>query len=367
MKKSASVALAVMSTLVFCGCSQDQSLTTTEPEMVGFEADALIGVAMPQKGPEGWYMPEGLFNYYLSEAGFRVQFSTADGGVPEQQNQIESMIEDGVRVIVVDAIDGSQLGAQLAKAKAAGIAIIAYDRLLINTTDVDLYIAYDRCQVGRLQAAALLEGLDKKGTGSFNIELIAGSPDDANSVPFFDCAMEVLQPRIDSGDLVIPLGQISREQVSTVGWDPTNVQTRFEGILSSFYADGTKLDGVLSPNDTLARAAITSVLEVGLENPVVTGQDSEVESIKWIAEGKQYSTINRDMETLVTEVIRVIQILQRGEASPINDSATFDNGAKVVPAYLLAPVLVTKDNLCTAYSPNTTAAQVAASTSLCQD
>ena len=373
-KFSLVVALGAAAALMLTGCTSGggTSTTTTTPTdttttaAAGFPADATIGVSLPQKTSENWVLAEGLFNQGLTAAGFKPMVSFADGGVTEQQNQIQAMIEQGAKVIVIGAIDGSQLGTQLEAAKQAGITIIAYDRLLTNTPDVDMYVAYDNCQVGTLQGTALLQGLQAKGAGPFNIELIAGSPDDANSKPFFECAMKVLQPKIDDGTLVIPSGQTTQQQVGTDGWLAKNVQTRFDAILSGFYTNGTKLDGILSPNDTLARAAVTSVEAAGMADPVVTGQDSEVESIQWIADGKQYSTINKDTNTLVAQVITIVQQLQQGQTIQFNDTTSYDNGVKVVPAYLLTPVIVTKDNLCTAYDPATAAGQAAAATDLCK-
>jgi len=340
---------------------------TSAAPAAGFAADATIGVSLPQKTSENWVLAEGLFNDGLTAAGFKPMVSFADGGVTEQQNQIQAMITQGAKVIVIGAIDGSQLGTQLAAAKQAGITIIAYDRLLTNTPDVDMYVAYDNCQVGTLQGQALLDGLAaQQGASPWNIELIAGSPDDANSTPFFQCAMNVLQPKIDDGTLKIPSGQVSQTQVATDGWLAANVQKRFDAIMSGFYNSGTPLNGILSPNDTLARAAVTSVENAGLPDPVVTGQDSEVESINWIADGKQYSTINKDTNTLVAQVIKIIQQLQQGQDIQYNDTTSYNNGVKVVPAYLLTPVIVTKDNLCTAYDPSTAAGQAAAATSMCK-
>jgi len=331
----------------------------------GSSGGTVIGVSLPQKTSENWVLAEGLFNDGLKAAGFSPSVSFADGGVTEQQNQIQAMIEKGAKVIVIGAIDGSQLGTQLANAKKAGITIIAYDRLLTNTPDVDMYVAYDNCQVGTLQGQALLDGLAAKGAGPYNIELIAGSSDDANSTPFFECAMNVLQPKIDDGTLKVVSGQTTQAQVATDGWLAANVQKRFDAIMSGFYANGTKLDGILSPNDTLARAAVTSVEAAGLPDPVVTGQDSEVESIQWIADGKQYSTINKDTNTLVAKVIDIIKQVVAGQTVEYNDTTSYNNGVKVVPAYLLTPVIVTKDNLCTAYAAGTAAADAAAKTTLC--
>ena len=373
------VALGAASALLLTACSSTPTPATsssdtptdtgssTDVAPAGFAADATIGVSLPQKTSENWVLAEGLFNDGLTAAGFKPMVSFADGGVTEQQNQIQAMIEQGAKVIVIGAIDGSQLGTQLEAAKQAGITIIAYDRLLTNTADVDMYVAYDNCQVGKLQGQALLDGLAATGgSGPWNIELIAGSPDDANSTPFFQCAMNVLQPKIDDGTLVVPSGQTDQQQVATQGWLAANVQTRFDAIMSGFYSGGTKLDGILSPNDTLARAAVTSVEAAGQPDPVVTGQDSEVESINWIAEGKQYSTINKDTNTLVAQVISIVQQLQQGQTIQYNDTTSYNNGVKVVPAYLLTPVIVTKANLCTAYDPSTAAGQAAAATDLCK-
>ncbi len=130
-----------------------------------------------------------------------------------------------------------------------------------------MYVAFDNYEVGVLQGTALLQGLaERKGDGPYNIELIAGSPDDANSTPFFEGAMSVLQPKIDDGTLVVVSGQTSFEQVATQGWKAENAQKRMDTILAGSYAD-TELDGVLSPNDTLGRAALTSVAQAGKETP----------------------------------------------------------------------------------------------------
>jgi len=360
--------------LVLTGCA---SLGTSEPSEpptppstapeVGFPADAVIGVSFPQKTIAAWSLPEIFFNDGLKDAGFKPKVVFADaGGVQQQQEQIQSMIDAGAKVIIVSPIDGSRLGEQLASAKQAGITVIAYERLLTGTPDVDMYIAYDNCQVGTVQGTALLEGLAKKGPGPYNIELIAGASEDGSSLVFFNCAMEVLQPKIDDGTLRIPSGQTTMQQVRTEGWLAANAQIRIETILSDFYSDGTKLNGILSPNDTLARAAITALEDASLPIPVVTGQDAEEESIRLIAEGRQHSTVFLDDFTLVTQTISLVKQLQQGQEITFNDTTTFDNGVKVVPAQMLAPMLITQDNICTALDLYSAAGRAAAETPLCK-
>ncbi|QAY64207.1 sugar ABC transporter substrate-binding protein [Xylanimonas allomyrinae] len=356
--KSALVALGAIGALALAGCGsseRDGAAESPSDAASGFDAGAAIGVALPQKTSENWVLAEQLFNDGLKDAGFKPIVQFANGGVTEQQNQIDAMVEQGAKVIVVGAIDGSQLGTQLKAAKDAGVKVIAYDRLVKNTDAVDLYVAFDNFRVGELQGQALLDGLAaRKGAGPYNIELIAGSSDDANSTPFFEGALSILQPKIDDGTLTIVSGQTSFEQAATQGWKGENAQKRMDTILSGFYAGDTKLDGILSPNDTLARAALTAVQQAGKDVPVITGQDSEVESVKSIVAGVQYSTIYKDTRELVAKTIDQIKLAQQGQDFEVNDTTSYDNGVKVVPAYLLEPKIVTQENAAEVYANDPT-------------
>ncbi|WP_144674196.1 sugar-binding protein [Arthrobacter sp. U41] len=350
-KAGKAAAIAAIAALALTACGRSDSGATGGSTAGGeaFPKDSLIGVALPQKTSENWVLAETLFNDGLTEAGFKPDVQFANGGVSEQQNQISAMITKGAKVIIVGAIDGAQLGTQLQQAKESGATIIAYDRLLLNTPNVDYYVAYDNFKVGELQGQALLEGMKaKKPEGPYNIELFAGSPDDANAKVFFDGAMSVLKPKMDDGTLKVLSGQTSFEQAVTQGWKAENAQKRMDTLLAGTYASAP-LDGVLSPNDTLARAIITSVKAAGKPIPVVTGQDSEVESVKSIMAGEQYSTINKDTSKLVEHTITMVKDLQAGKTPEINDDKSYDNTVKVVPAYLLEPVIVTQENVKTAY------------------
>ncbi|MFE4079789.1 substrate-binding domain-containing protein [Paenarthrobacter sp. YIM B13468] len=346
--KAAAVAAIAALALTACGRSDSGSSSSTAGGEA-FPKDSLIGVALPQKTSENWVLAEKLFNDGLSGAGFKPDVQFANGGVSEQQNQISAMVTKGAKVIIVGAIDGAQLGTQLKQAKDSGATVIAYDRLLLNTENVDYYVAYDNFKVGVLQGQALLDGLKaKKPSGPYNIELFAGSPDDANAKVFFDGAMSVLKPKIDDGTLKVLSGQTAFEQAVTQGWKAENAQRRADTLLTGSYGTAS-LDGVLSPNDTLARAVLTSVKAAGKPLPVVTGQDSEVESVKSIMAGEQYSTINKDTRKLVEHAITMVKDLQAGKQLEINDKDSYKNGVKTVPAYLLPPQIVTAANVKTAY------------------
>jgi len=352
----AALILAVAGALALAGCTS-RTQEAAAGDVTGFPAHATIGVALPDKTSENFAIAGGLFTEGLIKAGYSpdVQYAPATNTVAEQQNQIEAMITNGAKVIIVCAKDGSQLSTQVADAKKAGAVVIAYDRLILNTRDVDYYVAYDNERVGELQGQALLDGMKAKypGKTTFNIELFAGSPDDNNSGVFFQGAMKVLRPRIDDGTLRVVSGQTEFKQVTTQGWLAQNAQSRMDTLLAGFYAS-TELDGVLSPNDTLARAILQSVNTAGKPYPIVTGQDSEAESVKSIMAGIQYSTINKDTRKLVAEAIKMVGELQKGEPVDVNDPTSYNNGAKVVPTYLLTPQLVTRQNAAESYASDPT-------------
>ncbi|GAB3583049.1 sugar ABC transporter substrate-binding protein ChvE [Leifsonia lichenia] len=351
----ATVAVAAAAALALSGCSSRGS-SGDSTGAAGFDKGATIGVALPTKTSENWVLAGGLFTDGLKEAGFKGDVQYAGGsGVSDQQSQIQSMITNGAKVVIIGAVDGGQLAAQAKAAHDAGATVIAYDRLILNTKDVDYYVAYDNEKVGELQGQALLDGMKAKypGKTKYNIELFSGSPDDANSKVFFDGAMKVLQPKIDDGTLTVVSKQTDIKQTSTQGWLPANAQTRMDTLLAANYGS-TELDGVLSPNDTLARAIITSVQGAGKPVPIVTGQDSEAESVKSIMAGVQYSTINKDTRALVKQAIAMVSDLQQGKKPETNDDKSYNNGVKVVPAYLLTPVVVTKENAAEAYANDPT-------------
>lgn len=309
----------------------------------GFAADATIGVALPWLGTQNWAEANDMFKTQLEAAGFKVIVQQADNKVPQQQQQIESLIQNDVKVIVVGPVDGSQLGSVLDEAAAAGIYVIGYDRLLENTTAVDGVVQFGSVKTGELQGQALLDGLKElKGEAPYNIELFGGGPADPNAPNFFIGAMSVLQPLIDDGTLVVVSNQTDFTQCATMDWDNSKAQARMDSLLSGFYSDA-EIDGVLCPNDGIARAVITACEQAGQAIPVVSGLDAENESVKWIWEGKQYSTVAKPTDVLVGKTVEIIQSLQAGNGMPTPDT-TVNNGMVDVGVYELPPTVVTKAN-----------------------
>jgi putative multiple sugar transport system substrate-binding protein len=314
-------------------------------------AGGLVGIAMPTKSSARWIADGDNLVKSLTELGYTTDLQYAEDDIPTQLNQVENMITKGAKVLVIAAIDGTTLTDTLQKAADSGIKVFAYDRLIRNSPNVDFYAAFDNFDVGVAQAGSIVDSLDlNNAAGPFNIELFAGSPDDNNAGFFFNGAMSILQPLIDSGKLVVQSNETKfPEQVGTLRWDGATAQARMDNILSTYYTD-KRVDAVLSPYDGISRGIIASLKQVGYYSadkpaPVVTGQDAELPSVKSIMAGEQTSTVFKDTRTLAAQVAKMVDQFLKGETVEINDTETYDNGVKVVPSYLLPVVSVTKDNV----------------------
>lgn len=344
-------AAALVLSLTACGGSRVGDPSAGD----GGDAEgALIGVAMPTKTSERWIDDGDNVKAKLEEKGYKVDLQYANDQVPQQQQQIDAMLNKGAKALIIASIDGTALTQQLQAAADDGVKVIAYDRLINGSPNVDYYVTFDNEKVGVQQGTSLLQGLgfldeDGNDTGQTkpkNIELFAGSPDDNNAHFFFDGAMSVLQPYIDKGLLKIPSKQTKFSQVAIQQWKMETAQNRMETILNGFYAKGsTKLDGVLAPYDGLSRGILNATKGAGIDDPVVTGQDAEKPSDKLILDGVQYSTIFKDTRLLGNTAATMVDDVLNGREPEVNDTETYDNGEKVVPSYLHETQIVTKDNL----------------------
>lgn len=281
--------------------------------------------------------------------GYTTDLQYAEDDIPNQLAQIENMVTKGAKVLIIAAIDGSTMGDILQKAHDAGAKVFSYDRLITKTANVDYYTTFDNFGVGVLQATSLVEGLKASGKGPYNVELFGGSPDDTNAAYFYNGAMSVLQPMIDSKDIMIVSGQMGMDKVGTLRWDGAVAQARMDNLLSANYTD-KKVNGVLSPYDGLSRGIISSLKGVGYgagdqKMPIVTGQDAELASVKGMMAGEQYSTVFKDTRELAKVTAKMVDTVLNGKEPEINDTKTYNNGVKVVPSYLLTPHTVGKADI----------------------
>lgn len=338
-----SAALAL--TLTACG----QSSEGGSEEEAGSAKGGTIGISMPTKSSERWIADGKNVVADLEAKGYKTSLVYGEDDPENQVSQIENLITKGVKALIIAAIDNKSLNGVLQQAKDANIPVIAYDRLILGSANVDYYASFDNTKVGELQANYIVEKLGlASGKGPFNIELFAGSNDDNNTKYFFNGAMSVLKPYIDSKKLVVQSGQTGLTQVTTLRWDGATAQKRMDDILTKSYSS-KKVDAVLSPYDGISIGILSALKSDGYGTkakplPVLTGQDAELASVKSIIAGQQTQTVYKDTRELAKVAGSMVDAVLNGKKPETNDTKTYDNGAKVVPAYLLKPVSVDKTN-----------------------
>ena len=367
MKKkvlSALISVAMVATLLIgCGAKEAEAPAAEAPaateEAAAEEAPAAeeaapaaeatgskVGVSMPTKDLQRWNQDGANMEAELKAAGYEVDLQYASNDVQTQVSQIENMINSGCNVLVIAAIEGSSLGEPLDMAKAAGIPVIAYDRLLMNSDAVSYYATFDNYMVGTKQGEYIEQALDlANAEGPFNMEITAGDPGDNNAGFFYQGAMDVLQKYIDEGKINVVSGQTKFEDVATPTWATDVAQARAENILSSNYADGTQLDIWLCSNDSTSMG-VQNALEANYTGkyPVITGQDCDKANVKNMIAGKQSMSIFKDTRTLASQVVKMVGQILSGETVDVNDKETYDNGTGVIPSYLCEPVFADVNN-----------------------
>ena len=359
---SMSMGVAAVGALAACSSERGGGTTTASPgSSVSASggtgaAGALIGIAMPTKSLERWNRDGAHLVELLEKAGFKTSLQYADNKQEQQNNQVQNMINDGAKVLVIASIDGTALGPVLQEAATAGAKVIAYDRLINGSENVDYYATFDNYKVGQLQGQFILDNADsyKGADGTINLEPFAGSPDDNNAKFFFSGAWDLIGPKVTSGEFAVPSGKApkSNDEWTTIGiqaWKSETAQSEMENRLNSFYSGGKKVNIVLSPNDSLA-LGIEQALEgagykVGSDWPLVTGQDADLANVKAMLAGKQSMTVWKDTRKLGEQVATMVGQLVNGEAVEVNDEKTYDNGKRIVPTYLVEPEVVTKDTV----------------------
>lgn len=354
MKKILRVLLVIaLFVPVITGCSKSDNTENTEvsqSEESKGEEKAYIGIEMPTKSSQRWIDDGNNLVKQLEELGYKTDLQYGEDKVENQVAQIENMITKGVDYLVIASIDGSALTDVLQKAADAGIKVIAYDRLLMNTENVDYYVTFDNFKVGTLTAQYIVDslGLSEGNKGPFNMEIFSGSPDDNNALINYEGYMEVLTPYLEDGSLNVLSGQTDFNQTATLRWDGSTAQSRMDNLLSAYYTD-QKIDAVLSPIDAISLGCISSLKGVGYGTdekplPVITGQDANIAGVQSIMNGEQTMTIFKDTRLLSDATTAIIEALEDGTEPVVNDTETYDNGVKVVPSNLSEPVAVDIDN-----------------------
>lgn len=316
-----------------------------------------IGVLMPDS-LQRWVQDGENLKKEFKAKGYSVDLQYANNDVTAQVNQIENMIEKKVKALVIAPVSGYSLNKVLEQAKESGILIIAYDRLLMNTADVDYYVAFNNFNLGEAQGKYIEEVLklndESTNRMTFNIEFIQGDPSDGNGAIFFHGAMNILEKYMKTaknpeGKLICQSGQTTYAQITTERWSSEYAQVRFENIIMQYYSGGEKLHAVLAANDSTA-LGVTNALKLRYnvnadDFPVITGQDCDIENVKNIIAGFQSMSIFKYTLDMAAKAVEVTVAAIEGEpisTMPANDNSY--NGEKKVETYVCDLRIITKDN-----------------------
>ncbi len=366
--KICSLILASVMAISMAACSpSDISIGTRGSEIhVGTvdpaNAKGKVGISMPSSTQERWVRDADNLVNSFTDANYATYVAFADYKIDRQIQDIKKLIKEGVDALIISAVDSSSLTEALDEAKQAGIPVICYDRLIMKSDAISYYVSYDNYTVGKMQGIFVRDQLDPAHNPDkiFNVEFVAGDSADSNARPVYNGAYAILSHYIESGQVRIPSGQDTFGESATPQWDTNTAKSRFKNVLGTYYSDGTTLDAVVCANDTTAAGVIQALdSDYKQDNPVlITGQDGDEINLQYINEGKQSMTIFKPGENEAQVTFELTLAVLDGETPNAVfledkdwdfevefDNYTFSNGSKVVPSYLLSPVLVTKDNM----------------------
>jgi len=369
MKKSAVVFFALLAVVfLFASCSRKDAGTTSS-------GSVLIGIAMPETFVQRWLKDGASLQKFAESRGYRAEVVYGGTDQDLQNKQIRDFLKNGAKLIIIGSVSEGVIPAVSDAAKMK-VPVIAYDRIIPNSSDYDYYITFNNYEVGQLQGQSIAAGLNLDNVTPDNpkyIALFAGADTDGNAFFFYDGAMSVLNPYIEKGVLKVvgPYPVTSKDTVNfkliaTEKWQASVVAAKMDSLLKN-EAKNIVLDAVLAPNDTLARALIgvcladpkyaAPDLSSGAASPsrlpIITGQDAESDSILSIKNGQQYMTIFKDTTKLAEATIVLADQILNGNANPSVPGATLasgdllsigDTGKKIVKAFLLEPIFINKDN-----------------------
>ena len=309
-----------------------------------------VGIALPTNEADYWVRTAKAFYSGFASKGIEIDIRYAQANAGTQAKQIRALVEEGVDVLVFAPILNDKVKYAVDEAGKAGIRTIDYERLLSDSQYVDYYATFAPPQVGASQGGFVREYC-KLDTAKepLNIEFFGGAKEDANAMLYFSAAYAQVEPYLKNGKLVCPSGETSFEKAYTEGWITENAYNRMKRLLKEQYPDapksGKRPDIILCSNDTTAIGVIHALSEAGFaakDMPVITGQDCDLESVRYIRDGMQTMSVFKDSDALVKHVVSACMDLLDGKA-PKTDG-TMDNGAKAVPFLSVDPVIVTRDN-----------------------
>lgn len=316
-----------------------------------------VGIVLPTKDEPRWVQDEQRFKDALKDSKYSTEILFSQGSSAKEKENVESLLNKGIKVLIITPQDGAAAGSAVEAAKKEGVTVIAYDRLITNTDAVDYYVTFDSLAVGAAQAQYLI---DNANGSNVPLYLYAGAASDNNAFLFFEGAWKVLQPKIADGTFKIANSseseklkdnaELSRDQLSkiigqvTTNWDPNEAKNKAQTHLTAAKATLKGDVAILAPNDGTARSiADVFATDKAVKSFVVTGQDAEKASIQYIIDSKQSMTVFKDVRTLVKDAMGLAVEVLDGKTPETTGS--YDNGSKEVKAKQTDVIVVNKDNV----------------------
>ena len=325
------------------GSKKKASVTITVKKM---KPITKVGISMPTAASRRWQGDGQKLEEQLKENGFEAELYFADNDKAVQNEQLQNMIAGGCQALVVAPIDSAALESTLQIAKKKKIPVLSFDRLLWDTDAVSYYVTFSNYDIGKLQGNYIKDKLNlDKAAGPFNLEISAGDPGDGVAGVFYNGAMSVLQPYIDSGKLKVLSKQVDYSHAATPGWETDKAQERAAKIISNYYSSGARIDAWLCPNDSTALGVTNALVGSGYKGkwPIITGQDCDYENVRNILHGRQSMSVYKDTDDLVDLTVSAIKSMSKGEDPAVNTRET--NGKIMVPTHYADLSIITAENV----------------------
>lgn len=330
--KFLSVAVLLIFTAILTGCGSSSSSN-----------NKTVAVCFPNTTPS-WQRNGSALQSQLEADGFVVDMKISETS-DEQVAQVIEAIKAQPKCVVIGAIDSSAFAQALDETKSYNVPIIAFDRIIFGTDAVTYYASYDNDAIGEAQGLYFEAALNLKNNGGpYNIEFFAGGPTDNNAHIFLKNVLMILDPYLKNGQLVCKSGETNFDTVAVKDWYAENARPRIKELLNKYYS-GDTLHAVIAPNDEIAGVILEEFRKAGRPAPIISGLDADPTALDRIRKGQQTFTVAKDPDVLTAKCVRMIKAVVEGIQPDINDVTTYDNGVKIVPAYLCTPQIIDKTNI----------------------
>ena len=347
MKKLVSLLLVLVMVLGLCvGCAPKDELD--------------IGIVLPTKDEDRWLADEATFKKLIEEKGYKaeIMYSQADPAI--EKSNVEALIEKGVKVLLICPFDGAAAASTVEMAKAEGVQVISYDRLIMGTDAVDYYVAFESAKIGEAMGQYLVDQAAAYGGTGLNLYLYSGALTDNNSFTYFQGNWNALQPKIADGTFIVRNSEVAEKykdikdlsydqlyeimQSVDTEWTPSVAKSLAEANLTNATAEEKALSFITAPDDNTARAVADAFMaDADVKEFRICGADGVEGSVQYLIDGKQDMTVYCNPAMIAVAAMELAEKLIAGEK--VESAETINNEAIDIPVIRCDVQPVTRDNL----------------------